>query len=89
MDTVNVPSSTMPTRSSKPGVAAGALVGLMLTIALVAVLYAANALAGTPFVPFDVLDWILTPSPSLSSKSFWASAAWLSQERFSPRFSFT
>lgn len=63
MDTVNVPSSTMPTRSSKPGVAAGALVGLMLTIALVAVLYAANALAGTPFVPFDVLDWMTRNLP--------------------------
>jgi DMSO/TMAO reductase YedYZ molybdopterin-dependent catalytic subunit len=64
MDTVNVPSSTTtPTRSSKPGVLTGALVGLMLTIALVAIFYAANALVGTPFVPFDVLDWMTRNLP--------------------------
>jgi DMSO/TMAO reductase YedYZ molybdopterin-dependent catalytic subunit len=64
MDTVNVSSSmTTPTRSHKPGVAVGALVGFMLTIALVAIYYAADALVGTPFVPFDVLDWMARNLP--------------------------
>lgn len=64
MDTVNIPSSTTtPTRGSKPGLVTGALVGLMLTIALVAIFYVANALVGTPFVPFDVLDWMTRNLP--------------------------
>ena len=35
----------------------GALAGLLLTVPLVAIFYAADAFLGTPFVPFDVLDW--------------------------------
>lgn len=35
----------------------GALAGLLLTIPLVAIFWFADAFLGTPFVPFDVLDW--------------------------------
>ena len=35
----------------------GALAGLLLTVPLVAIFYVADAFLGTPFVPFDVLDW--------------------------------
>jgi DMSO/TMAO reductase YedYZ molybdopterin-dependent catalytic subunit len=36
----------------------GALVGLLVTMPLVAVLFLGEQLAGLPFVPFDVLDWM-------------------------------
>jgi DMSO/TMAO reductase YedYZ molybdopterin-dependent catalytic subunit len=51
-----------------PGVFAGALVGAMLTAALIAVFYAAWKLAGLPFVPFDVFDWMtrVLPGPVIS-----------------------
>jgi len=42
----------------KPGILAGAAVGAMLTAALIGVFFAAWQLAGLPFVPFDVFDWI-------------------------------
>lgn len=35
----------------------GALAGLLVTVPLVAIFYFADVLMGTPFVPFDVLDW--------------------------------
>ena len=35
----------------------GALAGLLLTVPLVAIFWLADAFLGTPFVPFDVLDW--------------------------------
>lgn len=57
MNTVNSPGR------QRPGAGTGALVGLLLTIALVAVFYAADGLAGTPFVPFDVLDWMARNLP--------------------------
>lgn len=63
VDTVNVTRTTQTSRSGKPGILTGALVGLMLTAALVAVFYAADALIGTPFVPFDVLDWMARSLP--------------------------
>lgn len=64
MDTVNT-SGTTTARGShhRPGALTGALVGLMLTAALVAIFYAADALVGTPFVPFDVLDWMARNLP--------------------------
>ncbi len=40
-----------------PGVFIGALVGALLTAALIAVFYAGWRLADLPFVPFDVFDW--------------------------------
>src|SRR4051812_2802235 len=49
--------------TTKPGILAGALVGAMLTIALVAVFYAAWKIAGLPFVPFDVFDWMTRVLP--------------------------
>jgi len=47
----------------KPGVFTGALVGAMLTAALIAISYAAWKLAGLPFVPFDVFDWMTRVLP--------------------------
>jgi DMSO/TMAO reductase YedYZ molybdopterin-dependent catalytic subunit len=47
----------------KPGLLAGALVGAMLTAALIALLYAAWQVAGLPFVPFDVFDWMTRVLP--------------------------
>jgi DMSO/TMAO reductase YedYZ molybdopterin-dependent catalytic subunit len=46
----------------------GALAGLFLTPPLAAIFYAGHALAGLPFVPFSIFDWItrITPGPLLS-----------------------
>jgi DMSO/TMAO reductase YedYZ molybdopterin-dependent catalytic subunit len=41
-----------------PRVLTGALVGGLLTAALLAIFYAASQLVGTPFVPFDLFDWM-------------------------------
>jgi hypothetical protein len=42
----------------KAGILTGALVGAMLTAALIAIFYPAWRLAGLPFVAFDVFDWM-------------------------------
>lgn len=42
----------------RPRVLTGALVGGLLTAALLAIFFAASPLIGTPFVPFDVFDWM-------------------------------
>lgn len=42
--------------SAKPGILAGAIVGAMLTAAMIGVFYAGWQLADLPFVPFDVFD---------------------------------
>ena len=47
----------------RPGILTGALVGAMLTVALIAIFYAAWKLAGFPFVPFDVFDWMTRVLP--------------------------
>ncbi len=47
----------------RPGIFTGALVGAMLTAALIAILYAAWQVAGLPFVPFDVFDWMTRVLP--------------------------
>jgi DMSO/TMAO reductase YedYZ molybdopterin-dependent catalytic subunit len=44
--------------TNKPGILTGALVGLMLTLPVIALLYLADQLAGLPFVPFDVFDFV-------------------------------
>jgi DMSO/TMAO reductase YedYZ molybdopterin-dependent catalytic subunit len=44
--------------SGKPGILTGAVVGAMLTAALIAVFFAAWRVVGLPFVPFDVFDWL-------------------------------
>ncbi len=46
-----------------PGILLGALIGLLLTAPLIAVFYLADAVIGTPFVPFDMLDWMARNLP--------------------------
>src|ERR1700731_5452370 len=41
-----------------PGLVTGALIAAMLTASLIAVFYLAWKVAGFPFVPFDVFDWM-------------------------------
>jgi DMSO/TMAO reductase YedYZ molybdopterin-dependent catalytic subunit len=41
----------------------GALLGALLTAPLIGVTYAANRLAGFPFVPFDLFDWMTRVLP--------------------------
>lgn len=41
----------------------GALAGLLVTAPLVAILYLANQLAGLPFVPFDIFEWLVRILP--------------------------
>ncbi|MDZ7799587.1 MAG: molybdopterin-dependent oxidoreductase [Trueperaceae bacterium] len=47
----------------RPGFLSGAWVGALLTAALAAVLFAAGGLAGAPFVPFDLFDWLARVLP--------------------------
>lgn len=42
----------------KPTILMGALVGAFLTAALIAIFYLVAQLVGTPFVPFDMFDWV-------------------------------
>src|SRR5262245_53984995 len=46
----------------------GALLGALLTAPLIAVMYLANQLAGLPFVPFDLFNWMtpLLPGPLIT-----------------------
>ena len=46
----------------------GALVGLCLTVPLIGVMYLADQLAGLPFVPFDLFDWVtrVLPGPLIT-----------------------
>lgn len=48
---------------AQPGIITAVLVGLMLTAALTAVFFLADAVIGLPFVPFDVLDWMARNLP--------------------------
>src|SRR3972149_1065558 len=41
----------------------GALVGALLTAPLLAVMYLGDQLAGLPFVPFDLFDWMTRVLP--------------------------
>ena len=47
----------------KPGPLTGALVGLFVTVPLVAIFYLADAVIGLPFVPFDMFDWLARNLP--------------------------
>lgn len=47
----------------KPSWITGALVGLMLTAPLIIVFYLGEQLAGLPFVPFDIFDWMGRVTP--------------------------
>ena len=49
--------------SNRPGILSGAVVGVMLTAALIAVFYLAWRLAGLPFIAFDVFDWMARTLP--------------------------
>src|SRR5215468_7146155 len=49
--------------SNRPGILSGAVVGVMLTAALIGVFYLAWRLAGFPFVAFDVFDWMARTLP--------------------------
>ena len=46
------------TLKHKPGWITGAIVGIMLTAPLIVVFYLGEQLAGLPFVPFDIFDWV-------------------------------
>lgn len=45
-------------RRNNPRILTGAFVGLLLTAPLIAIMYAANQIAGLPMVPFDLFDWV-------------------------------
>ena len=55
--------TTSGTERGGQALAYGALAGLLLTIPLVAIFWLADAFLGTPFVPFDVLDWAARNMP--------------------------
>ncbi len=52
----------------KPNLGTGALVGALLTAPLIGVMYLAYRLAGLPFVPFDLFDWLtrVLPGPLIT-----------------------
>lgn len=62
MDTAKV-HSVMRKPKGQPHFLLGALVGFMLTAALTAIFYVADGLVGTPFVPFDMMDWMARNLP--------------------------
>ena len=47
----------------KPGLWTGLLVGLLLSAVFMAVIYLADQIAGLPFLPFDLFDWIAQTLP--------------------------
>jgi DMSO/TMAO reductase YedYZ molybdopterin-dependent catalytic subunit len=47
----------------RPGILAGMFVGLMLTLVVTVIFYLAWKLAGLPFVPFDIFDWMTRVLP--------------------------
>jgi len=53
---------------TRPGLLTGALVGGFLVTALIAIFFLAAALVGTPFVPFDMFDWVgrVLPGPVIT-----------------------
>lgn len=42
----------------KPSLVTGLLVGIFLTAPVIAIFYLADQLAGLPFIPFDMFDWV-------------------------------
>lgn len=53
---------------NKKNIGTGALLGVVLTSPLIAVMYLADQLADLPFVPFDLFEWmtILLPGPIIT-----------------------
>jgi DMSO/TMAO reductase YedYZ molybdopterin-dependent catalytic subunit len=49
--------------SNRPDIMSGAVVGAMLMASLIAIFYLAWRLAGLPFAPFDVFDWMARKLP--------------------------
>ena len=47
-----------PSASVQPGLLTGLLVSAMVTASLISTFYLAWKVAGLPFVPFDVFDWM-------------------------------
>jgi DMSO/TMAO reductase YedYZ molybdopterin-dependent catalytic subunit len=47
----------------KPGAWMGALIGILVTAPLAALYYTGDRLAGLPFAPFDVFDWLARVLP--------------------------
>ena len=50
-------------KNERPGILIGAVVGLLLTAPLMALLFLADQLAGLPFVPFDLFDTVSRSLP--------------------------
>ncbi len=52
----------------RPGIVIGAVVGFLLTSALAAIFFLADAVVGLPFVPFDIFDWMarVLPGPVIT-----------------------
>lgn len=55
--------SKVESHETRSTVLMGALVGLLLTIPVVAVFFLGDVVLGLPFVPFDVLDWMARNLP--------------------------
>jgi DMSO/TMAO reductase YedYZ molybdopterin-dependent catalytic subunit len=53
----------MNTHAQRPKLLQGGIVGVLLTLPLIALLYVGEAFAGLPFVPFDVFDWVARNLP--------------------------
>ena len=55
-------------KTSRPGVLSGLFVAAMVTTALIGILFFGWRVAGLPFVPFDVFDWVtrVLPGPVLA-----------------------
>ncbi len=49
--------------TKKPGILSGALVGGLLTAPLMVVLFLGDLIAGLPFVPLDLFDWLVRVLP--------------------------
>ena len=47
----------------KPSIGLGAALGGLTSVLLIAVSYLANQLAGLPFIPFDLFDWLARHLP--------------------------
>src|SRR5215475_4582225 len=45
-------------RRTKPNATLGALVGLVVTLPFLIIFFLAQVWFGTPFVPFDLFDWL-------------------------------
>ena len=63
MERLPAAAGELPRLDGRPGSAAGALAGGLLTAPLVGLMYLLNPLAAWPFVPFALFDWIARVLP--------------------------